>query len=44
MVLYIFMEYYVAESEFECDCDNCQNGGCECSYCTSKKAPTETKK
>ena len=38
------MEYYVAESEFECDCDKCQRGGCECNYCSTKRASTESKK
>lgn len=31
------MEYYVPESEFECDCDDCNNGGCKCSYCSEKR-------
>lgn len=31
------MEYYVPESEFECDCDVCNNGGCKCNYCSEKK-------
>jgi|694.fasta_scaffold58204_3 hypothetical protein len=31
------MEYYVPESEYECDCYKCNNGGCECKYCSEKK-------
>lgn len=38
------MEYYVAESEFGCDCDACEHGGCECNYCANKRASAETKK
>jgi hypothetical protein len=38
------MEYFVPESEFDCDCETCQNGGCKCNYCASKDTSTKKEK